>query len=46
MERVVDLFKIGQSQTIKLPVDFEFNATQIYIHFKIRAIIHHSEKSQ
>ncbi|AOF53493.1 hypothetical protein AC062_1400 [Pasteurellaceae bacterium NI1060] len=40
------LFKIGQSQTVKLTVDFEFNATQIYIHFKIRTMIHHSGKSQ
>lgn len=31
MERVVDLFKTGQSQAVRLPVDFEFNTKQIYI---------------
>lgn len=30
MERVVSLFKNGRSQAVRLPVDFEFNAKQIY----------------
>ncbi|SUB34423.1 Virulence-associated protein and related proteins [[Pasteurella] mairii] len=31
MERIASLFKNGRSQAVRLPVDFEFNAQQIYI---------------
>lgn len=31
MEKVVRLFRNGRNQVVRLPVEFEFDATQIYI---------------
>lgn len=31
MEKVVRLFRNGRNQAVRLPVEFEFDATQVYI---------------
>ena len=30
--KTAKIFKNGQSQAVRLPVDFRFNATEVYIH--------------
>lgn len=31
MEKVAHLFRNGRNQAVRLPVEFEFDATQVYI---------------
>ncbi|HHF4335561.1 antitoxin [Haemophilus influenzae] len=46
MERVASLFKNGRSQAVRLPVDFEFNAKQIYIRKEANGDVVLSMRSQ
>lgn len=32
MERIAKLFKNGRNQAVRLPVEFEFDTNQVYIH--------------
>jgi antitoxin VapB len=37
--KTAKVFKNGQSQAVRLPVDFRFNATEVYIHKVGSAVI-------